>query len=112
MTRFVAAAGVVLFALGSRETLGAARHPLQLIPAVALCGGVALYFVGDVAFRRRCLGTISRPRLLAGAACTAWLPAATVVPALAALAGVALACSALVTYETRRPAGRVSALSF
>jgi low temperature requirement protein LtrA len=92
-------AGIVLLALGVKKTLEHTDDPLKLVPAAALCGGVALYLAADVAFRRRCLGVLERPRLLAGAACLALLPLAVEVPALAALGCVAAVASALVAYE-------------
>jgi low temperature requirement protein LtrA len=36
-------AGIVLVALGVKKTLAHVGDPLGIIPAVALCGGVALY---------------------------------------------------------------------
>ena len=46
-------AGIVLFALGLKKTLAHVGDPLETIPAVALCGGVALYLLAHVAFRLR-----------------------------------------------------------
>ncbi len=83
-------AGIVLLALGSRRRSGAWRNPLKLVPAMALCGGVALYFLADVAFRWRGLGgRIDRQRLVAAGACLALVPLATALPAWAALVCVA-----------------------
>ena len=36
-------AGIILFAVGVKKTLGDVGEPLKLVPAVALCGGVAMY---------------------------------------------------------------------
>ena len=68
-------AGIVLLALGVKKTLEHVDDALKLIAAVGLCGGVALYLVADVAFRRRCLGALEPSRLVAAAACLALLPA-------------------------------------
>ena len=99
-------AGIVLLALGVKKTLEHVDDELKLIAAIGLCGGVALYLLADVAFRRRCLGLLERPRLAAAAACAATLPLATAIPALAALAVVAAICAALVAYESFTRPGR------
>jgi low temperature requirement protein LtrA len=96
-------AGIVLLALGVKKTLEHVDDDLKLIAAVGLCGGVALYLLADVAFRRRTLRLVEAPRLAAAAACAAVLPLATAVPALAALAIVAAICIALVVYESFTP---------
>ncbi len=96
-------AGIVLLALGIKKTLEHVDDDLKLIAAVGLCGGAAVYLLADVAFRRRCLGLVERPRLVAAAACAATLPLATAIPALAALAIVAAICGALVAYESFTP---------
>jgi low temperature requirement protein LtrA len=95
-------AGIVLLALGVKKTLEHVDESLESVSAAALCGGVALYLAADVAFRRRCLGLLERPRLLAAAACLALFPLATELPSLAALAGVAAVCAALVATESLR----------
>ena len=46
-------AGVVLFALGLKKTIEHVGDPLDTVPAVALCGGVALYFLIHVVMRFR-----------------------------------------------------------
>jgi low temperature requirement protein LtrA len=96
-------AGIVLLALGVKKTLEHVDDELKLIAAVGLCGGVALYLLADVAFRRRCLGLVERPRVVAAAASLAVLPLATAIPALAALAVIAAVCAALVAYESFTP---------
>ncbi len=94
--------GIVLLALGVKKTLGDVDEPLKLVPAVALCGGTALYLVSQVAFRLRCAGAVSASRLLAAGACAALVPLATEAAALIALAALAVVCAALVAYETSR----------
>jgi low temperature requirement protein LtrA len=95
-------AGIVLLALGVKKTLEHVDEPLQVIAAVGLCGGVALYFAADVAFRRRCLGLFDSQRLVAAAAALLMLPLAVELPALAALACVCAVAALLVGYETLR----------
>ena len=53
-------AGIVLIALGVKKTIGHVDEPLDDVPAVALFGGIALYYAGHVGFRLRNLGTLNR----------------------------------------------------
>ncbi len=46
-------AGIIFAALGTEQTLAHVGEPLGTIPAVALCGGVALYLLAHNAFRLR-----------------------------------------------------------
>ena len=41
-------AGIVLVALGVKKTLGHVDEPLDTVPAVALFGGIALYYAAHV----------------------------------------------------------------
>lgn len=93
-------AGVIVFALGLKKTVAHVDEPLKTIPAVALCGGVALYLVALVLFRRRNVGSWNVQRLVAAALLLAAVPLAQEVDALVALAGVAAIAVGLVTYET------------
>jgi low temperature requirement protein LtrA len=69
------------------------------VPAVALCGGAALYLLAEVTFLFRTMGRIFRGRTLAAVVLLALIPAAVAIPALAALALVSAVCSLLVAYE-------------
>jgi low temperature requirement protein LtrA len=93
-------AGIVLFAFGVKTALKHVDQHLDTVPAVALCGGVALYFLALSAFKRRNLGSFNVPRLAAAAGLALLIPVATAVPGLVALALVAVIACALVTYET------------
>ena len=98
-------AGVVFFALGVHEAIAGAAEPLPLLPAVALAGGVALFFVGDVAYRWRDHHQLAAERLLAAVGATALIPVAVFVPALAALAGLTLVCVLQTSWDLwRHPA--------
>ena len=55
-------AGILLVALGVKKTLGHVDEPLKTVPAVALFGGIALYYAANVAFRLRIAHTLSRER--------------------------------------------------
>jgi low temperature requirement protein LtrA len=96
-------AGIVLVALGIKKTLAHIEDPLGTIPAVALCGGVALYLLGHNAFRLREVGSVSVPRLAATAVSLALIPAAVRLPALVTLAATAALLVALAAYETFHP---------
>ena len=92
-------AGIVLFALGLRTTLHHVGDALHTVPAVALCGGAALYLLAQIAFLHRTIGRIFRRRTIGAVALLALIPAALVIPALAALALVGGVCSLVVAYE-------------
>jgi low temperature requirement protein LtrA len=92
-------AGIILFALGVKKTLGHVGDDLHAVPAIALTGGVALYFVALSAFKRRNIGSFNWPRLGAAALFVALAPIATEVPALLALALVAVVACGLVAFE-------------
>jgi low temperature requirement protein LtrA len=95
-------AGIVLFALGLKTTVGHAGEALNTVPAVALCGGAALYLLAHIAFLFRTTGRIFRRRTVGAAGLLALVPAAVAIPALAALALVSAVCSLVVTYEVIR----------
>jgi low temperature requirement protein LtrA len=92
-------AGIVLFALGLETTLHHLDEALDTVPAAALCGGAALYLLAEITFLVRTVGRIFRRRTAAAVVLLALIPAATVVPALAALALVSTVCALLVAYE-------------
>lgn len=92
-------AGIVLLAVGLRETLAHVHEPLDTVPAIALCGGTALYLAGHIGFRLRTLGTFSPHRALATLALLALIPLALGADSLAALAAVAFVLIILITYE-------------
>jgi low temperature requirement protein LtrA len=92
-------AGIVLFALGVKESLTAESHELGDVVAVALCGGVALYLFALSAFKRRNYGSFNRPRLVVAALLAVLAPVATAIPALVALGLVAAATAGLAAFE-------------
>ncbi len=103
-------AGIVLFALGMKKTLEHVADPLDTVPAVALCGGLSLYFVTHVAFRVRLVfkswgetrdgrGLFGRGRPITALVLLAILPAALEVPALTALSLVAAICCGVIVYD-------------
>jgi low temperature requirement protein LtrA len=103
-------AGIVLFALGLKKTIEHVGEPLATVPAVALCGGLSLYYLTHVALRIRFVHSIRREsnerpgwigpgRLATGIAMLVLIPAALHVPALTALALVTGVCCALIAWD-------------
>ena len=95
-------AGIIFVALGVKQTLAHVGDPLGIIPAVALCGGVALYLLGHNAFRLRDVGSVSVPRLVVTVLCCALVSLAVSVPSLITLAMLAVLLCALAAFETMR----------
>jgi low temperature requirement protein LtrA len=95
-------AGIVLVALGVKKAIGDVDEPLDTIPAVALLGGIALYYAGHLGFRLRNVRTLNRPRLVALVACLCLIPVAGEVDAIVALALAAGVTSAVIAFETIR----------
>ena len=95
-------AGIILFALGVKTTLAHHNEPLEIIPAIGLCGGLALYMAAHVAVRLRMNGSWGHGRPTATVVLVALIPIATLIPSLAALALVAAVCAALIAYEALR----------
>ncbi len=92
-------AGIVLLALGVKKVVADVHSPLETVPAVALCGGVALYFAAHIAFRHRNVGSVNWQRTVAATACLATIPLALHADALLPLATVTAICTALIVYE-------------
>jgi low temperature requirement protein LtrA len=95
-------AGIVLLALGLKETLAGTGEELETVPAIALCCGPALYLAGQIAFRERVLGTFSPHRAFAAVILLALIPLALGADALVALAVVSAVLAALIAYEAVR----------
>jgi low temperature requirement protein LtrA len=94
--------GIVLFALGLKTTLDHVGEELAAVPALALCGGAALYLLGDIAFLYRATRYLFRRRTIGAIVLLALFPVALAIPALAALALVSAVCSLIVAYEALR----------
>jgi hypothetical protein len=75
---------------------------LKTVPAVALFGGIALYYAGHLGFRLRNVRTLNRPRLVAVLICLVLIPLSTDVDAIVAVALAATVTSAVIAYETIR----------
>jgi low temperature requirement protein LtrA len=94
--------GIVLFAFGLKTTLADVGGSLPTVPALGLCGGVALYLLAHVVLRLRVGGGFGRGRPVATVLLFGLLPVARQVPALAALGLVAAVCVGLIVYEVVR----------
>jgi low temperature requirement protein LtrA len=103
-------AGIVLFALGLHVTIEHVDQPLDAVSAVALCGGLSLYFLTHVLQRVRLVwhlrrtsgqrvGWIGPGRLVAGVAMLMLIPVALEIPALASLALAAAVCCLLIAWD-------------
>ena len=95
-------AGIVLIALGVKKTIGDVGEPLKAAPAVALFGGIALYYAGHIGFRFRNTHTLYRGRLVAVVVALALIPLATEVDALVAMGLAAALTSGVIAYEVLR----------
>jgi len=100
-------AGIIVFAVGMKVTIHDVGASLHDAARLALCGGLVLYLLGNVAFRARLAGVVS----YAGVAGVIGLVAVfALVGALSALWVMALATAVLVgtcaldTFASRRPA--------
>jgi low temperature requirement protein LtrA len=93
-------AGIIFAALGVERTLAHTGDPLETIPAVALCGGVALYLLGHNAFRLRDEGSVSVPRLVVAVVCLALIPVAVSVSSILTLAVLVFVLCGLAAFET------------
>ena len=91
--------GIVLLALGAKKTIAAVDEPLKLLPAAALCGGVALYLLGHIAFRLRNIRTLNRQRLVVSGVALALIPVGVEVDAVVTVGLLAALCASLIAYE-------------
>src|SRR5206468_1721929 len=85
-------AGIVLFAFGLKTTLADVDGSLRTVPALGLCGGVALSLLAHVALRLRIGGGWGHGRPVATILLIGLIPLATEVRALTALGLVATVC--------------------
>ncbi len=91
----VIVAGIIVFAVGVKLAVHDVGAPLDDATRLALCGGVALYLLGHVAFRLRIAGSVGIEKLVAAAALlvlyavgadlAAWALAGAVTVVLAAM---------------------------
>jgi low temperature requirement protein LtrA len=102
--------GIILASLGLKKVLGnvggddghTLADPIYGVPAIALCGGVAVYLLGHVAFKWRVLRQMLWPRPVAVVVLLALIPLAALMPALLTLGLVTAVMAAVIGYETIR----------
>jgi low temperature requirement protein LtrA len=78
-------AGIIFFAVGARVSIEHIGEPLAPLAALALTGGVALFYAAEVAYRWRDHHQLVVDRLLAAAAALLVFPVAVSVPAVLSL---------------------------
>ena len=93
-------AGIVLLALGLKKVFAGLDSSLEPTIATALFGGVALYLLGHLLFRRRNMRTWNVQRAAAMALLLALIPVGVVAPAWVSLVLLTSVLVALVTYES------------
>jgi low temperature requirement protein LtrA len=98
---FPLVAGIVISAFGLHETLAHVHDPLDVVPAFALLGGVAIYLLGHVAVRLRGAHTLNRRRLFVGLLLLALVPVGHQVDSLVTLGIATVLLAVLIAVETR-----------
>jgi low temperature requirement protein LtrA len=92
--------GGIFLSLGVKKTLAHTDEVLATIPAVALCGGLVLYLIGQMTLRATCGGFVAWPRLVAILALWSLIGVSQEIEALILLSAVSLVFALLVAYET------------
>jgi low temperature requirement protein LtrA len=105
----VLVAGIIVFAVGVRVAVRAAADPLDVGPRLALCGGVALYLVGHVAFVLRMVGDVGYEKLVAAAVLLGLFALGGDLAAWALAGAAAIVLAALCALEARPRCPRADA---
>ena len=92
-------AGIVLLALGLKKVFAGLDSPLELTIATALFGGVALYLLGHLLFRRRNMHSWNVQRAVVMVVLLALIPVGVAAPAWVSLVLLTSVLIALVSYE-------------
>jgi low temperature requirement protein LtrA len=95
-------AGVVLIALGMKQTIAHTDEPLSPQAAFALVGGLATYLLAHIAFRWRNVHSVNTPRLVLAVLLLVATPFADEPHAIVTLTAVALGMVLLIAYEATR----------
>jgi low temperature requirement protein LtrA len=96
----VIVAGIVAYGVGTKLAIGDPHQPLNAYGRALLCGGVGVYLLGNVLYRRLCGLRPGYERLLAGVVCVSLLTLLAHVDALQLSALVLAALVVLISYET------------
>jgi low temperature requirement protein LtrA len=94
--------GIIVSAIGLKASVGHPAEPLSDGARLALCGGVALYLAGHLAFGLRLVGELSLDKAAAAGACMIVFIAAAQSPARVTVGMLAGVLALLVTTERRR----------
>jgi len=95
-------AGIICYSLGVGEVIAHPDEPLPSLPGLALCGGAALFYAGEVLYRWRDHHEIATDRLATSIGLAALIPVAPAVPALTLLVAVTAVSVAFVVWEVWR----------
>ncbi len=96
----VIVAGIIIFAVGVNSVVHAVDKPLHDAARLALCGGVALYLLGHVAFRLRMLDEFGYEKAVVAAALLALYAIGGGLPAWSMAGAITVLLAALCTIET------------
>ena len=102
---FVIVAGIIVFAVGMKVTIHDLGEPLSDPARLALCGGIALYLVGNVAFRARMVGVVGFAKVAGVVGLLAVYAVAGGLSALWVAALATLVLATLCALETLEPEG-------
>ena len=97
-------AGIIVFAVGVKSAVGHPEEPLADAARLALCGGIALYLAGLVAFRLRLLREWDLPDTAAAVAALVVYAVTSSPDAWVVELALVLVMAALVVRETRETA--------
>jgi low temperature requirement protein LtrA len=100
----VIVAGIILFAVGMKVTIHELGEALSDAARLALCGGLAMYLLGNVAFRLRMIGAVGYAKLAGVVGLLAVFALGGGLSALWVTALATLVLAALCTLETLEPA--------
>jgi low temperature requirement protein LtrA len=98
----VIVAGIIIFAVGIHFVSMHAGASLGASARLTLCGGVAVYLIGHVAFRLRIVGELGYEKLAVAVALLVLYAVGGGLAAWALAGAVTLLVAALCAYETRR----------
>jgi low temperature requirement protein LtrA len=100
----VIVAGIIVFAVGMRSAIHVLGDPLSDAARVALCGGLAMYLLGNAAFRLRMAGEVSLAKLAGIVALLLLVAVGSMWSALWVTAAATVVLVALCALETVEPA--------
>ncbi|MCT2282262.1 low temperature requirement protein A [Micromonospora chalcea] len=95
-------AGIIWYSLRVGEAIAHADEPLPPLLGLALCGGAALFYVGEMLYRWRDHHELATDRLVTSVVLMALTPIAPAVTALTILVAVTAVSVAFVAWEVWR----------